>query len=237
VRPQTSEELWKNTKIHKNTLVSRLGSLIDRNMIIKHRYTLPYNKRNFGGMFDLRYKTVAQINRVYYLLNWANDEARNLVNSYFESKKSFESEVEYDIFLIPMSDMLSKSPSYKKLAKGETIFSKLSYSEKREYLIASIKLTMECHKRRLGLDLLLVKDRSVFTRNYKEYNVENIRTIIKYLSKSSPSIFDVIIRMMTDPIVYGMEEKGLPSENFGYLYKDVWETVENEGRVSSLVLR
>jgi hypothetical protein len=206
-------------------------------MIIKHRYTLPYNKRNFGGMFDLRYKTVAQMNRVYYLLNGSNDEARNLVNSYFESKKSFESEVEYDIFIIPMKNTISKYPSYKKLAQDETAINRMSYSEKREYLIALIKLTMECHKRRLGLDLLLVKDRTVFTRNYRSYSVEDIRTIIKYLSKYSRSIFDVIIRMMTDPLVSGMEEKGLPSELFGYLYKDVWETLENEGMIPSLILR
>ena len=38
--PYSSEQLWKNTGIHKNTLISRLKELEKEGIILKHKFGL-----------------------------------------------------------------------------------------------------------------------------------------------------------------------------------------------------
>ena len=55
-------------------MVKRLAELVQRNCVIKHRYALIYNKRNYGYLFDLNYDPIAKKSRTYYLLNFYNDQ-------------------------------------------------------------------------------------------------------------------------------------------------------------------
>ena len=84
---------------------------------------------------------------------------------------------------------------------------------------------LDIHMKRLGIDFKLVQNRTNFTREYK-YGKRGIINVIKYFLEPSGSVFDVIIRIMTDPIV-GTEVKVF-EEMLGYGYIDLWNILEKE---------
>ena len=70
VRPYTYQQLWRFTKIHRNTLKLRLDQLLREKIIIKHHYSFP----NYRGKYT---------SRDFYLLNWAKKQPREMIDSIF----------------------------------------------------------------------------------------------------------------------------------------------------------
>lgn len=83
VRPLSSEELWRNSEIHKNILFKRLKSLVERNLVIKHRYAYPFDEKHYGYLYRLNQKPVARNNRVYYILNRSAPDVKDLLDFYY----------------------------------------------------------------------------------------------------------------------------------------------------------
>ena len=73
VQPYTYQQLWRATKIHKNTLKVRLDRLVKDDIIIKHHYTLS----NYRGKYT---------SRDFYLLNWAKKQLREMMHSFFDKQ-------------------------------------------------------------------------------------------------------------------------------------------------------
>ena len=220
VRPQTSEELWKNSRIHKNTMVKRLTALVEGNCVIKHRYTLLNNERNYGRLFKLNYEPVAKIGRIYYLLNYSSNATKNHLSFYFRKHRPYEKLedklIERILTTIPLPELANKTFNW---------IDNLSTSDLQKVISDATKYDVNIHKKRLGIDFELVRNGINFTRRY-EYGLKGFRSVIDYFSKSSGSIFDVIIRVMTDPIL--KTEVKVLKEMLGYRYIDLWNILEKE---------
>jgi DNA-binding Lrp family transcriptional regulator len=66
IQPYTYQQLWIETKIHRNTLRQRLDQLVKDGIIIKQHYNFP--------------------NRDFYLLNWAKKQSREIIGCVFGNK-------------------------------------------------------------------------------------------------------------------------------------------------------
>jgi hypothetical protein len=73
VKPCTYHQLWRATKIHRNTLKLRLDQLLRDNIIIKHHYAF----HNYRGKYT---------SRDFYLLNWAKKQSKEMVGSIFDNQ-------------------------------------------------------------------------------------------------------------------------------------------------------
>jgi hypothetical protein len=71
-KPYTYQQLWRKTKIHRNTLKQRLDQLVNDNTIIKHHYTFPNSRGKYTG-------------RDFYLLNWAKKQVKEKVSLIFHN--------------------------------------------------------------------------------------------------------------------------------------------------------
>lgn len=71
VQPYTYQQLWRATKIQRNTLRLMLDQLVKDNIIIKHRHA--FRPRVLNGR-----------SRNFYLLNWANKQSKEIVSSIFD---------------------------------------------------------------------------------------------------------------------------------------------------------
>ncbi len=78
VQPYTYQQLWRATKIHRNTLKQRLDQLVKDNIIIKHHHAFRYRVRRYTG-------------HDFYLLNWAKKQSREIVSSIFDNPLVSES--------------------------------------------------------------------------------------------------------------------------------------------------
>jgi DNA-binding Lrp family transcriptional regulator len=78
VQPYTYEQLWRATKIQRNTLRLMLDQLVKDNIIIKHRHA--FRPRVLNGR-----------SRNFYLLNWANKQSKEIVSSIFDDPLISES--------------------------------------------------------------------------------------------------------------------------------------------------
>jgi DNA-binding Lrp family transcriptional regulator len=88
--PHSSEQLWKKTRIHKNTLNSRLKELEENKIIIKQRYGFWHRERFRSHDF--------------YLLKWGNEIVRETIAFLFNSRiKSHDSIIPYTINSIGVS--------------------------------------------------------------------------------------------------------------------------------------
>jgi hypothetical protein len=83
VRPLSSEELWRVSQIHKNTLLKRLESLVRLNLVIKHKYAYPFDEKYYGYLYRLNQKPLARNNRVYYILNRSAPYVKDLLDFYY----------------------------------------------------------------------------------------------------------------------------------------------------------
>jgi DNA-binding Lrp family transcriptional regulator len=72
--PYSYEQLWRTTRIHRNTLHSRVKDLVDRNIVIKLKYPFRYRSGRRGFR-----------NHDFYLLNWDNEKVRDIVSFLFEN--------------------------------------------------------------------------------------------------------------------------------------------------------
>lgn len=75
VKPYTYQQLWKVTKIHRNTLRQRLDQLVNDRIILKHRYNFPNDREKYYTRRD------------FYLLNWANKQSKEMVDYVFGNKQ------------------------------------------------------------------------------------------------------------------------------------------------------
>lgn len=67
VNPYTYQQLWRFTKIHRNTLKLRLDQLLRDKIVIKHHYTF----HNYRGKYT---------SRDFYLLNWTKKQSREMID-------------------------------------------------------------------------------------------------------------------------------------------------------------
>jgi hypothetical protein len=74
VKPYTYQQLWRATKIQRNTLKLRLDQLVnDDKIVLKHHYAFP----NYRGKYT---------SRDFYLLNWAKRQSREMADRVFGSQ-------------------------------------------------------------------------------------------------------------------------------------------------------
>ena len=74
VKPYTYQQLWRATKIQRNTLKLRLDQLVnDDKIVLKHHYAFP----NYRGKYT---------SRDFYLLNWAKKQSREMADRVFGSQ-------------------------------------------------------------------------------------------------------------------------------------------------------
>ena len=65
-KPYTYQQLWRVTKIHRNTLKLRLDKLVNDRIILKRHYTF----NNYRGKY---------VSPDFYLLDWAKKQSREIL--------------------------------------------------------------------------------------------------------------------------------------------------------------
>ena len=175
-------------------MVKRLTELVERNCVIRHRYDFVYSNRNYGFLFDLKYEHTANYHRVYYLLNYSNNTTRTRLGLHFMKHRPSENLEDKLIErnLTPLTEITTK-------ILNSIDNDKLSPQEVQKVMIDLITYFVIIHTKRLEIDFELVQKGINFTRRFC-YDTEVIRSVINYFSKFSTSIFDIIIRIMTDPM-------------------------------------
>jgi len=84
--------LWKLSNIHRNILRRRLDSLIERQIIFKHKYSIPYDSEFYGSAHEYPIPYWFPLcGHVYYLLNCSKPEWNELASRYLgkEEYKSY----------------------------------------------------------------------------------------------------------------------------------------------------
>lgn len=84
MRPFTYQELWSETRIHRKILRQRLDDLLEKGIIIRHKYSIPKEIEFYGQIYNQdSFDTFFGKN--YYLLNWSNPDTLKLYRYYFDN--------------------------------------------------------------------------------------------------------------------------------------------------------
>jgi hypothetical protein len=95
ISPFTYQQLWKVSNIHRNILRKRLDSLIERQVIFKHKYSIPYESKFYGSAHKYLIPYWSPLcGHVYYLLNCSTPECNELIFRYL-SKEGFKSDKDH----------------------------------------------------------------------------------------------------------------------------------------------
>ena len=219
VSPFTFEQLWKVSRIHRNTLKKRLDYLVSERTILKHKYSVPNRQEFYGYIYKYPIPNpyvVLLYGHTYYLLNCSDASSRAFSNFYYNNmaKKQMhltnelsirepeKSRRKLDIFEDKIEELEKEMERYdyrkKELSeKGMT----MSDKEFHEFWRKKIELLILHARSRRNLELLAVKEGYRLPYGSEDVTEEQRDKLIKvadFFTKRGYSLLDVLIRCSTE---------------------------------------
>lgn len=207
VTPFTYEQLQKESKIQRKRLREGLDEMVRKRIVFKHR-------------FSIRKDHNIEYNSMYYLLNWSNNESKQLVQYYFDNP-SIENNASRALkkqgnredknFVRDKSDQLNT------LMKRESVSDIISEEDYQEY-IASLA--------QIQKDFVFKAVEKQVRLNYHEptdVDVRQASELVDVALNKGYSFLDALIRLSADKI--GGAGAGI------YRFTKLWEVMEKKGLI------
>lgn len=228
VQPFIFEDLFKSSKIRRNTLRQRLNSLVNRKIVIRHQYSMPYNHDCYGYLYHpFRITPYAKYKKYYYLLDWSNTNSKDLLNFYYDKSDIFEkdneskrikekNENDSDKIIRLRNEekqiiekiIESENNRQQKIAELNKLREELTnlddrfddeYFLHRDELIKMIKLDNLLIKQKLHIRRTINKLKSNVTYEYHDDNdKKEILYLIQYYKRKGYSVYDIMVKMTID---------------------------------------
>jgi hypothetical protein len=206
VSPFTFEQLWKVSRIHRNTLHKRLQYLIKDGVVLVHKYAIPYTKDNYGYMYKYSVPnpyTAPLYGHKYYLLNCSDLGCSGLINFYYNNKareaekpllKGLEKRSKFCAFENSIGELFNELEQYRDRV------TEMNELQGREYWQKSVELCI-CVYRLAQKIRIAAAIRGFRLRSGPEdlsiLEREKIRKVIDFFIKKGYSIMDILIRCST----------------------------------------
>jgi hypothetical protein len=199
VTPFTYDKLWKVSRIHRNTLRSRLNYLVAQGIVIKHKYSIP-NNYHYWGCSKYRYPDLDMLpiyNRTYYLLNCSKPKSKQLVSYYLNRKEKDWIDKrcnDKNMNLLPYISSLVDKFSIITILENKPM-TVMTRDEIREYALNSIDLYIYSNRVLRQYDLEAIKERVyLHTKGIKDKIANNAIKITNYFIQKGFTLLDVLIR-------------------------------------------
>ena len=207
VSPFTYEQLQKISKIHRNSLKQRLDQLSMKGIIMKHRYSIPYELKYYGFMYRYPVKYQSPLfGRFYYLLDLSKAEQIQELVSYFLIRSEKEWEQNQLTGKIEIQNLPSFSLAPSVLSSSIQLSSHrnssrrhISPSELIENRKKSAEMVINTFRWLRERDLSAVKNRvSLPGYPFREKDNEALGKIISFFTNRGFSLQDILVRCSTE---------------------------------------
>lgn len=243
ISPFTYEQLQKISRIHRNTLKLRLDQLASKGIILKHRYSIPFEWKYYGYTYRYPVKYRPPLfNHIYYLLNLSNTkQIQELVSRYLIRR-----EEEWEADLLTGKIGIRGQPSFSLAVPVLKQLNKLlvakisdkqhvSPSELKEMYQKSVKMIIHIYRWNREYDLSAVKNR-VFIHGIplREDENEQLKKIIDFFTNKGFPLQDILVRCSTEhTLIEGdryyydgsTDPMSFPMTNYSVL----WDAIKNHG--------
>jgi hypothetical protein len=173
--------------------------------------------------------------RTYYLLNYSNNQTITRLSFHFREHRLSEN-LEDELVKKELNPLIELTNKILSSIDNDN----LSVPELQKVTTDLIIYFLVIHKKRLEVDFNLVRNGIDFTRTH-QYDVDIIRSVIDYFSKYSESIFDILIRIMRDPVtrllqapkakVRGQKSSYRWTDLWNFKYINLWNILAKENRL------
>lgn len=205
VSPFTYEQLWRVSRIHRNTLKLRLQHLVDTKIVIKHRYSIPYEYRFYGHMYKhpVPYRPPIY-NHDYYLLNYSQPEIKNFLSVYLirkevnwsEDRKKGNVKPQNQPSFQPILSLYAEHEKEPELYRKKIT---ISSNELKESYRRSVEMIVYFFRYLREYDLAAVKERvNLLDSPMTERGVIQLKKIAEFFKNNGYSVFDILVRCSTE---------------------------------------
>lgn len=248
VSPFTFEQLWRVSRIHRNTLKKRLECLVNVGVVFTHKFSIPYTEEFYGYMYKYPVAnpyTPPLYGHTYYLLNCSSEASKGLTNFYYNNKAKEK--------IMPTEDLVLKenSKQHRKLSiwdgrireLQERLLPYLSKkieirngSEYYEYWRKQIEWSIFAHRLLQERNLTAVKIGYRYpSRPANERQQNELVKLVQFLKKRGCSLSDVLIRCSVEnTILYTTRymEDNLEADLMPYAL--LWNVMDEAGLIKDL---
>jgi hypothetical protein len=249
VSPFTFEQIWRVSRIHRNTLGKRLQYLIKEGVVFKHEYSIPHTKEFYGYMYKYSVPnpyTPPLFGHPYYLLNCSRPACGGLVNFYYNNKAREKVEPTKKPLQTRSRNRPKLSVSHdsmgeiqKKLEQNRDRAMEMSESELREYWQMSTEFEIFRSRFLQEIHIAAVKQGIRSNSELEEIShskrIEMIKVIEYYLKKGC-SLRDILIKCSTDKtIILTSQYVADILEGDLLSYNILWNIMSEEGMLSDFL--
>jgi hypothetical protein len=239
----TFEQLWRISRIQRNILRKNLDSLVEKETVFVHKYSIPYTKEFYGYMYKYPVPYMTPINgHKHYLLDCSQRVCEAYMNFYYNNKAR-EKRVPSNEFL-----MKERQKHRQKLCmcedearsfetKSKIQVDEMSKTEFREYLqkFEEHLIYFERLIREREINSVNFGERFQIGEDVTERELSNITRVSELLTKRGYSLLDVLIRCSTErtrihTTGYYTDDLTLPLTRYGSL----WKKMEKAGLLKNL---